>query len=60
MTINYPDEFSSALLRWRGSLYKAVLPDILLFYLLYYIVFVMQVLFLDEEQRVYMSKLIGM
>lgn len=39
MTINYPDSFSLSLLQWRGSLYKAIWRDILLFYVLYFIVF---------------------
>lgn len=43
MTVWYEEEFSSLLLRWRGSLWKAVLKDLMAFYVGYYIILFGQV-----------------
>ena len=43
MTISYEEEFSSLMLRWRGSLWKAVLKDLIAFYIAYYIILFAQV-----------------
>lgn len=43
MTISYEEEFSSLMLRWRGSIWKAVLKDLIAFYSAYYVVLTFQV-----------------
>lgn len=43
MTISYDEEFSSLMLRWRGSLWKAVLKDLIAFYIGYYVILAIQV-----------------
>lgn len=43
MTISYEEEFSALMLRWRGSLWKAVLKDLIAFYIAYYIILFAQV-----------------
>lgn len=43
MTISYQEEFSSLMMRWRGSLWKAVLKDAIAFYIVYYIILFSQV-----------------
>ncbi|CAI5453047.1 unnamed protein product [Caenorhabditis angaria] len=55
MTISYDEEFSSLMLRWRGSIWKAVLKDLIGFYILYYIVLAAQYYFLDEPGKEYFS-----
>uniref|UniRef100_A0A0K0FVE9 Bestrophin homolog n=1 Tax=Strongyloides venezuelensis TaxID=75913 RepID=A0A0K0FVE9_STRVS len=55
MTIWYEEEFSSLLLRWRGSLWKAVLKDLMAFYVGYYIILFSQWYFLDEEGKEYFT-----
>uniref|UniRef100_A0A0N5A674 Bestrophin homolog n=1 Tax=Parastrongyloides trichosuri TaxID=131310 RepID=A0A0N5A674_PARTI len=55
MTIWYEEEFSSLMLRWRGSLWKAVLKDLMAFYCGYYIILFAQWYFLDEEGKEYFT-----
>lgn len=43
MTITYEEDFSSLMFRWRGSLWKAVLKDLIAFYIAYYIILTAQV-----------------
>ena len=58
MTISYEEEvnkipkfcfkfkklkFSSSMLRWRGSIWKAVLKDLIGFYIAYYVILYVQV-----------------
>ena len=58
MTISYSDSFSKLLLHWNGSVYKAVGRDLILFYFLYYVVFGINLIFLDESGKVAFTKLI--
>ncbi|EJW81355.1 hypothetical protein WUBG_07739, partial [Wuchereria bancrofti] len=51
MTISYEEELSSLMLRWRGSLWKAVLKDLIAFYFAYYIILFFQWYYLDEKQK---------
>lgn len=52
MTISYDEEFSSLMLRWRGSLWKAVLKDMIAFYAAYYVVLAVQVsIFKKKKQK---------
>lgn len=51
MTISYDEEFSSLMLRWRGSLWKAVLKDLIAFYIGYYIILAIQVRFASRHRR---------
>ncbi|CAD6193218.1 unnamed protein product [Caenorhabditis auriculariae] len=55
MTISYDEEFSSLMLRWRGSIWKAVLKDLIGFYVFYYIVLAYQWYLLDEKQKEYFT-----
>ncbi|CAI5453048.1 unnamed protein product [Caenorhabditis angaria] len=55
MTISYDEEFSSLMLRWRGSIWKAVLQDLIGFYVLYYIVLTSQYYLLDEQGKEYFT-----
>uniref|UniRef100_A0A915EIE7 Bestrophin homolog n=1 Tax=Ditylenchus dipsaci TaxID=166011 RepID=A0A915EIE7_9BILA len=55
MTISYEEEFSSLMLRWRGSLWKAVLKDLIAFYIAYYIILFAQWYLLDEKQKEYFT-----
>uniref|UniRef100_A0A1I7XME3 Bestrophin homolog n=1 Tax=Heterorhabditis bacteriophora TaxID=37862 RepID=A0A1I7XME3_HETBA len=55
MTISYDEEFSSLMLRWRGSLWKAVLKDLIAFYAAYYIILAIQWYALDEKQKEYFT-----
>ncbi|KHJ88815.1 bestrophin-3 domain protein [Oesophagostomum dentatum] len=55
MTISYDEEFSSLMLRWRGSLWKAVLKDLIAFYIGYYIILAIQWYVLDEKQKEYFT-----
>uniref|UniRef100_A0A914C9B8 Bestrophin homolog n=1 Tax=Acrobeloides nanus TaxID=290746 RepID=A0A914C9B8_9BILA len=55
MTISYEEEFSSLMLRWRGSLWKAVLKDLIAFYIAYYIILFAQWYLLDEQQKTYFT-----
>ncbi|KAH7700707.1 bestrophin-2b [Aphelenchoides avenae] len=55
MTISYEEEFSSLMLRWRGSLWKAVLKDLIAFYIAYYIILFAQWSLLDEKQKEYFT-----
>uniref|UniRef100_A0A915PLS9 Bestrophin homolog n=1 Tax=Setaria digitata TaxID=48799 RepID=A0A915PLS9_9BILA len=43
------------MLRWRGSLWKAVLKDLIAFYFAYYIIFFFQWYYLDEKQKEYFT-----
>ncbi|VDM26033.1 unnamed protein product [Toxocara canis] len=55
MTISYQEEFSSLMLRWRGSIWKAVLKDVIAFYLAYYVILFYQWYVLDEQQKEYFT-----
>ncbi|VDM06729.1 unnamed protein product [Wuchereria bancrofti] len=55
MTISYEEELSSLMLRWRGSLWKAVLKDLIAFYFAYYIILFFQWYYLDEKQKEYFT-----
>uniref|UniRef100_A0A8R1HJH5 Bestrophin homolog n=1 Tax=Caenorhabditis japonica TaxID=281687 RepID=A0A8R1HJH5_CAEJA len=55
MTISYDEEFSSLMLRWRGSIWKAVLKDLIGFYIAYYIVLAFQWYLLDEKGKEYFT-----
>lgn len=55
MTISYSDSFSLLMLRWRGSLWKAVLKDLIFFYVAYYIIMAFQWYLLDEKQKEYFT-----
>lgn len=55
MTISYEEEFSSLMLRWRGSLWKAVLKDLIAFYTAYYIILFFQWYYLDDKQKEYFT-----
>ncbi|KAK0409208.1 hypothetical protein QR680_004404 [Steinernema hermaphroditum] len=55
MTISYEEEFSSLMLRWRGSLWKAVLKDLIAFYIAYYVVLFAQWYLLDDKQKEYFT-----
>ncbi|PAV71868.1 hypothetical protein WR25_12486 isoform B [Diploscapter pachys] len=55
MTISYAEEFSSLMLRWRGSLWKAVLKDLIAYYIAYYVVLAFQWYLLDEKQKEYFT-----
>ncbi|CAD5228591.1 unnamed protein product [Bursaphelenchus xylophilus] len=55
MTISYEEEFSALMLRWRGSLWKAVLKDLIAFYIAYYIILFAQWYLLDEKQKEYFT-----
>ncbi|CAJ0586480.1 unnamed protein product, partial [Mesorhabditis spiculigera] len=55
MTISYDEEFSGLMLRWRGSLWKAVLKDMIAFYIAYYIILTFQYYFLDEKGKEYFT-----
>uniref|UniRef100_A0A914UQ25 Bestrophin homolog n=1 Tax=Plectus sambesii TaxID=2011161 RepID=A0A914UQ25_9BILA len=55
MTISYSDSFSMLMLRWRGSLWKAVLKDLIIFYIFYYIIMAFQWYLLDEKQKEYFT-----
>uniref|UniRef100_A0A0M3I6P1 Bestrophin homolog n=1 Tax=Ascaris lumbricoides TaxID=6252 RepID=A0A0M3I6P1_ASCLU len=55
MTISYQEEFSSLMLRWRGSLWKAVLKDLIAFYLAYYVILFFQWYVLDAKQKEYFT-----
>ncbi|KAE9413600.1 hypothetical protein Angca_006233 [Angiostrongylus cantonensis] len=55
MTISYDEEFSSLMLRWRGSIWKAVLKDLIAFYVGYYVVLAAQWYALDEKQKEYFT-----
>ncbi|KAI6176378.1 Bestrophin-like protein [Aphelenchoides bicaudatus] len=55
MTISYEEEFSSLMRRWRGSLWKAVLKDLIAFYVAYYIILFAQWYLLDEKQKEYFT-----
>ncbi|WKY09074.1 hypothetical protein Q1695_001877 [Nippostrongylus brasiliensis] len=55
MTISYDEEFSSLMLRWRGSLWKAVLKDLIAFYIGYYVILAIQWYVLDEKQKEYFT-----
>lgn len=48
MTISYGEELSSFMLRWRGSLWKAVLKDLIAFYFFYYVILFFQVSYFLE------------
>lgn len=51
MTVNYADSFSASLLQWRGSLYKAIWRDLLVFYILYYCVFAINMMLPDGSSE---------
>ncbi|KAI1709928.1 bestrophin, RFP-TM, chloride channel domain-containing protein [Ditylenchus destructor] len=55
MTISYEEEFSSLMLRWRGSLWKAVLKDLIAFYIAYYVILFAQWYLLDEKGKEYFT-----
>uniref|UniRef100_A0A0N5AIE2 Bestrophin homolog n=1 Tax=Syphacia muris TaxID=451379 RepID=A0A0N5AIE2_9BILA len=55
MTISYEEEFMSLLFRWRGSLWKAVLKDVIIFYAAYYVILSYQYYFLDEKGKEYFT-----
>ncbi|GMS82142.1 hypothetical protein PENTCL1PPCAC_4317, partial [Pristionchus entomophagus] len=55
MTISYDEEFSSLMIRWRGSLWKAVLKDLIWFYAAYYAILGFQWYILDEKQKEYFT-----
>ncbi|MFH4980865.1 hypothetical protein AB6A40_007574 [Gnathostoma spinigerum] len=55
MTISYDEDFSSVMLRWKGSLWKAVLKDLIVFYVLFYLILFCQWYFLNDEQKVYFT-----
>ncbi|GMR56350.1 hypothetical protein PMAYCL1PPCAC_26547, partial [Pristionchus mayeri] len=55
MTISYDEEFSSLMFRWRGSLWKAVLKDLIWFYAAYYAILSFQYYVLDEKQKEYFT-----
>ncbi|CAB3396868.1 unnamed protein product [Caenorhabditis bovis] len=55
MTISYDEEFSSLMLRWRGSIWKAVLKDLIGFYIAYYVVLAFQFYLLDEKGKEYFT-----
>ncbi|KAK0394651.1 hypothetical protein QR680_000857 [Steinernema hermaphroditum] len=51
MTISYSDRFLKLLWRWKGSLWKAIWKNLLLFLLLYYIINVIYRFVLTREQQ---------
>ncbi|GMS94303.1 hypothetical protein PENTCL1PPCAC_16478, partial [Pristionchus entomophagus] len=55
MTISYDEDFSSLMFRWRGSLWKAVLKDLIWFYAAYYTILSFQYYVLDEKQKEYFT-----
>jgi predicted membrane chloride channel (bestrophin family) len=55
MTITYEEDFSSIMFRWRGSLWKAVLKDLIAFYIAYYIILFAQWYLLEEQQKAYFT-----
>uniref|UniRef100_A0A915LXH5 Bestrophin homolog n=2 Tax=Meloidogyne javanica TaxID=6303 RepID=A0A915LXH5_MELJA len=55
MTISYEEEFSSSMLRWRGSIWKAVLKDLIGFYIAYYVILYVQWGLMDEKQKEYFT-----
>lgn len=48
-------QFSSLMFRWRGSLWKAVLKDMIAFYVFYYIILFTQWYLLDDKQKEYFT-----
>ncbi|VDD94252.1 unnamed protein product [Enterobius vermicularis] len=60
MTITYTEEFSTLLFQWRGSVWKAVLKELILFYILYYIIMIFQFFCLDEQGRIYFAGYISL
>ncbi|CAJ0591486.1 unnamed protein product [Cylicocyclus nassatus] len=55
MTISYDEDSPSLMWRWRGSLWKAVLKDLIAFYIAYYLILALQWYVLDEKQKEYFS-----
>uniref|UniRef100_A0A7E4UNF8 Bestrophin homolog n=1 Tax=Panagrellus redivivus TaxID=6233 RepID=A0A7E4UNF8_PANRE len=55
MTITYDEDFGSLMFRWRGSLWKAVLKDLIAFYIAYYIILFAQWYLLEEQQKEYFT-----
>ncbi|KAL3078482.1 hypothetical protein niasHT_032778 [Heterodera trifolii] len=55
MTISYEEEFSSLMLRWRGSIWKAVLKDLIGFYIAYYVILFWQWGLMDDSQKEYFT-----
>uniref|UniRef100_A0A0K0E4U6 Bestrophin homolog n=1 Tax=Strongyloides stercoralis TaxID=6248 RepID=A0A0K0E4U6_STRER len=56
MTISYSDQFLKLLLRWRGSLWKAIWKHLLLFLSLYYLINLIYRFLLSEGQQVKFMK----
>lgn len=51
MTISYEEEFWSLMFRWRGSLWKAVLRDVITFYAAYYVILIYQVKVIKSQKK---------
>ena len=51
MTISYSGNFARLLLRWKGSLWKAVWKEMLVFWVLYFLVRFVQKILLTSEQE---------
>ncbi|CAI4232698.1 unnamed protein product [Auanema sp. JU1783] len=51
MTISYSDTFLRLLLRWKGSLWKAIWKHLLLFLSFYYSINIIYRFFLEEDQK---------
>uniref|UniRef100_A0A915J3J8 Bestrophin homolog n=1 Tax=Romanomermis culicivorax TaxID=13658 RepID=A0A915J3J8_ROMCU len=58
MTISYSDNFGKLLLRWKGSLWKAVWRDLSIFLILYYVINFSYRFAMDDHQRAYFRKLV--
>lgn len=58
MTVSYSDNFGKLLLRWRGSLWKSIWRDVLIFLVLYYTVNFTFRFALNEDQQFQFQKFI--
>ncbi|KRX49195.1 Uncharacterized protein T02_13682 [Trichinella nativa] len=58
MTISYSDNFGRLLLRWKGSLWKSIWRDLLVYLLAYYMINLIYRNVLNEEQSKNFQKLV--
>lgn len=59
MTISYSDNFGKLLLRWKGSLWKAIWRDLLIFLTFYYAINIVYRFCLNENQRTDFRKVVA-
>lgn len=56
MTVSYSGNFGQLLLRWRGSLWKSLYKDLIVFLVLYYLINLIYRFALPEDAKVIFEK----